>query len=363
MGTRVGIIGCGRISRAYITNAKRFSSIEVAACADICTDAAEAVALEYGIDAVTVDELLGSTQIDAVVNLTIPRAHVAVSKAVVAAGKHVHSEKPLGVARDEAWELLQDARAKGMRIGCAPDTFLGGGHQTCRKLLDDGWIGRPVAGTAFMMSHGPESWHPNPFFFYEPGGGPLFDFGPYYITALVNLLGPVKSVSARTTASFEERIATSKYHNGVRIPVNTPTHAAGLLEFASGPLVTIVLSWDVWGHSHPCIELYGSEGSLLAPDPNGFGGQVRVRRPGAEWQDVPLTHGYTENNRIIGVVDLMSGLAAQRIHRANGELAYHVLDVMCAFEESSEAGATVRIASTCERPTPLPLGLAPGEID
>jgi len=363
MGRKVGIIGCGKISRAYITNAKRFPSIEVAACADIDTGVAEAVAREHGLEAVGVDELVGAPEIDIVVNLTVPRAHVPVSTDVVAAGKHVHSEKPLGVARDEAGKLLKLARSKSIRIGCAPDTFLGGGHQTSRKVLDEGRIGRPVAGTAFMMSHGPESWHPNPFFFYEPGAGPLFDFGPYYITALVNLLGPVKSVLAKTTASFEERIATSSYHNGVRIPVSTATHAAGILEFVSGAIITMVLSWDVWGHTHPRIEIYGSEGSMQVPDPNGFGGEVRIKRAGGEWEDVPLTHGYTENNRIIGVVDMASSLAQKRGHRANGELAYHALDVMCAFEESSKTGAGVRVQSTCERPAPLPVGLLPGEID
>jgi len=363
MAAKLGIIGCGNISNTYITNARKFTNIEILACADINMAAAQAAAEKHGLTALSVDDIMRSAELDIVVNLTIPTAHVVVGRMVVENGKHVHSEKPLGVDRDEARGLLERAAAKGVRVGCAPDTFLGGGHQTSRKLIDDGWIGRPVAGTAFMMGHGPESWHPNPFFFYEQGGGPLFDLGPYYITALVNLLGPVKSVTARTSAAFPERVAGAQEIRGKKIPVKTFTHAAAILDFACGAVITAVFSWDVWGHNHPCIEIYGTEASLLVPDPNGFGGAVRIKRPGGEWQDVPLTHGYTDNSRIIGVADMANGLEKNRPHRASGELAYHVLDCMCAFEESSRQGKTVDLHSTCSRPAALPMGLMPGEID
>jgi predicted dehydrogenase len=363
MGIKVGIIGCGNISETYFNNAKKFNILELVACADINRAAAQAASEKHGIACMEVDDLLHHREIDLLVNLTIPKAHVPVSMAAVAAGKHVHSEKPLGITCDEARGLLENARNKGVRVGCAPDTFLGGGHQTCRKIIDDGWIGRPVAGTAFMMGHGPESWHPNPFFFYEKGAGPVFDMAPYYLTALVNLLGPVKRVMSMTTVSFPERLATSKQHFGKKIRVQTSTHASGVLEFVNGAMITVIFSWDIWHHTHPCIEIYGSEGSLQVPDPNGFGGSVRVRRPGGEWQDMPLTHGYTDNNRIIGAVDIASAVTTNRPHRASSELAFHVLAIMCAFDDSSRRGGCVELTSTCERPAPLPMGLLPGEID
>jgi predicted dehydrogenase len=249
-------------------------------------------------------------------------------------------------------------------LGCAPDTFFGGGIQTCRKLIDDGWIGQPVAATAFMTCHGHESWHPDPEFYYEVGGGPMLDMGPYYLTALVNLMGPIKRVTGSTRITFPERVITSQPKYGKRIKVEAATHVAGVMDFAGGAVGTIITSFDIWFANLPRIEVYGTEGSLSVPDPNTFGGPVRVRRAGAqEWNDIPLTHGYTENSRGIGVADMAYALTSGRPHRASGDLAYHVLDVMEAFEDASRTGRHVEVTSGCIQPAALPMGLRPGELD
>jgi len=290
--TRIGVIGCGNISPIYLQAGKRFEILEVAACADIDLERAKARAAEFDIPkACSVEELLADPDIDIVVNLTIPKAHSPVGLTVLQAGKSVYNEKPLAALREEAQPLLTTARERGLRVGGAPDTFLGGGLQTCRKLIDDGVIGEPVAATAFMMGHGHESWHPDPAFYYQVGGGPMFDMGPYYLTALINLLGPVRRVTGSTRISFPERTITSQPKYGTKIEVKTPTHIAGVLDFASGAIGTIITSFDVWGHHAPIIEIYGSEGTLSVPDPNTFGGVVRVRKAREqEWVEVPLTH-------------------------------------------------------------------------
>ncbi|MDH7487356.1 MAG: Gfo/Idh/MocA family oxidoreductase [Anaerolineae bacterium] len=360
----VGIIGTGNIFGAYVKGCRAFHILEIAACADIDRDKAQAKAAEFDIPKVcSVEELLAEAEVQIVVNLTVPKAHAEVSLAAIEAGKHVYSEKPLAITRQDGQKLLAAAREKGVRVGCAPDTFLGGGLQTCRKLVDDGWIGEPVAAAAFMVQHGPESWHPNPDFFYQVGGGPLFDVGPYYLTALVNLLGPVRRVAGSARISFAERIATSEMHRGRRIAVEVPTHVAGVLDFVAGPIGSIITSFDVWAANLPRIEIYGSEGSLGVPDPNIFGGRVLLRRAGAtEWSEVPLTHSAAVG-RGIGVADMAYGIVHGRPHRASGEMAYHVLDIMQALGESSAAGRHMEIASRCSRPAPLPLGLPEGELD
>jgi predicted dehydrogenase len=260
--------------------------------------------------------------------------------------------------------LLGAARDKGLLIGCAPDTFLGGGLQTCRKLIDDGWIGEPIAATAFMMCRGHENWHPDPEFYYQAGGGPMFDMGPYYLTALIHLIGPVGRVTGSAQITFPERIITSQPKYGTKIKVDVPTHVAGVMDFANGAVGTIITSFDVWAARLPRIEIYGTEGSLAVPDPNGFGGPVLVRRAGAsEWGGVPLTHRYTKQSRGIGVADMAYALRSGRPHRANGDLAYHVLDIMHAFSHASQEGRHVELTSACGRPEPLPLGLAEGTLD
>ncbi len=363
---KVGIIGCGSICDIYFQNlTKTFVNTEVVACADLLPERAEAKAAEFGVPkACSVKALLADPDVAIVVNLTVPKAHAAVALAAIRAGKHVHGEKPLGISRKEGLAIMQAAAKAGVRVGSAPDTFLGGGIQTCRKLIDDGWIGRPVAAHAFMLCHGHETWHPSPEFYYERGGGPMLDMGPYYLTALVNLIGPITRVTGSARATFPTRTITSQPKFGKVVKVETPTHIAGILDFANGAVGTLVTSFDIWGHTLPCIEIYGTEGSISVPDPNGFGGLVRVKRHDtAEWMAMPLTHGYAENSRGIGVADMAAAIAGKRRHRASGELAMHVLDVMLAFEDASTSGRAVMIRSACQQPAPLPLGLRNGQLD
>ncbi len=362
---RVGIVGCGTISGIYLQNSKLLEAFEVVACADLVPERARSRAAEFGVPrACGVEELLADPEIEIVLNLTIPKAHAEVALAALAAGKSVYNEKPLAVSREDARRMLDLAAAKGLRVGCAPDTFLGGGLQTCRKLIDDGAIGEPVAAVAFMMSHGHESWHPDPDFYYQPGGGPMFDMGPYYLTALISLIGPIRRVTGSARITFPERTITSQPKYGTKIVVNTPTHVAGVLDFANGAVGTIITTFDVWPTELPRIEVYGTEGSLSVPDPNTFGGPVRIRKAREkEWTEVELTHGYTRNSRGLGVADLASALRTGRPARASGEMAYHVLDAMHAFHDASREGRHVELASTCARPAPLPLGLAEGQVD
>jgi len=360
----VGIIGCGNICGIYFAGCKTFRAIEAVACADIDMEAAKKTGEEQGVRAVTVDELLAMPEVDIVINLTIPVVHAEISLKALEAGKHVHSEKPLAVSLEDGRRVLETAAAKGLRVGCAPDTFLGAGYQTCRKLIDDGWIGRPLSGTAFMMLRGPESWHPNPAFFYQTGAGPMFDMGPYYLTALVHLLGPVKQVSAITSKGFETRIATCDEQFGKELSVEVPTHYSGTLVFEGGSVVTTGISFDVQRHGHFPIEIYGADGSLQAPDPNSFDGPVRIYRPdNEEWKDMALTHAYSKNSRGIGVADMAHAIMNDRPHRCDGRLAYHVLEIMHAFEKSSEEGQTVELESTCEQPTAFPMGMLPDVLD
>ena len=360
---RVGIIGCGNISAIYLQNLGEFTGVEVVAVADMVAERAAARAAEYGVPkSSTPAELLADPDVELVLNLTIPAAHGEVALAAVAAGKSVYNEKPLAITREDAARLIAEATTKGVRVGCAPDTFLGGGLQTCRAIIDAGTIGDPVAATAFMLGHGPESWHPDPEFFYHVGGGPMFDMGPYYLTALVSLLGPVRRVTGSARASFAERTIGSKAKAGQKIQVEIPTHIAGVLDFAAGPIGTIVTSFDVWSHETPRLEIYGSKGSLSLPDPNTFGGPVRVSIGGSDtWNEVPIAHGYAENSRGIGVLDLARGLRLGRPHRASGELAAHVLDLMHAIHDASRDGRHVEPSTTCECPAALPAGLGWGE--
>ena len=364
MAVGVGIIGCGNISAAYLKAAPHFPGIAVRAVADINTEAASARGAEFGVPALTVAALLDDPSIEIVVNLTIPQAHVPVGLQAIAAGKHVHSEKPLAIRTADARTLLDAAAEKGLRVGCAPDTFLGGAHQTCRKLIDNGAIGTPLGGTAFFMCPGHERWHPNPGFYYLEGGGPMLDMGPYYITDLVNLLGPVARVSGIGGRIRDERTITSEPQNGTVIPVEVATHVAGTLEFVSGAVVTIVMSFDVIGHGHRPIEIYGTEASLSVPDPNHFGGTIEIAHGRDSWDAALTEHIYADDNyRIIGVADMAAAIRKGRPHRASGELAYHVLEVMEAFQVSSDEGRHVSMSSRPERPAPLPVGLAQGALD
>ena len=354
---KLGIIGAGNISGAYLKGCPEFENLEVVAIADIDRARAEAQAREHGVPKVTdVPGMLSDPDVELVINLTIPKAHGEVALEALAAGKHVYNEKPLAVTRGEGKRMLELAAEKGLRVGCAPDTFLGSGIQTSRQAIDDGLIGEPVGATAFMTGRGPEPWHPNPAFFYETGGGPMFDMGPYYLTALAALLGPVRRVTGSARASFPQRTIGSGPNKGQQIPVYIPTHIAGIMDFAQGAVGTILTSFDVWAANLPRIEIYGSEGSLSVPDPNMLGGTPRLWKDGS-WSDLPITHAYTEPHRGIGVADMAYGIQQNRPHRANGQLAYHVLDLMHAFHDASERGEHVEMESTVERPAPL----SPGE--
>jgi predicted dehydrogenase len=360
----VGIIGCGNISPAYLKAAEGFPILKIVGLADANPDAAKARAKEFGLKARSIEAMLEDPVVEIILNLTVPKAHVEVGLTAIAAGKHVHSEKPLGVTVAEARKLMRAAEAKGVRVGCAPDTFLGGAHQTARKLIDEGAIGRPIGGTAFFMCPGHESWHPNPGFYYLAGGGPMLDMGPYYITDLVNLLGPVARVSGTTTRLRNERLITSEPLEGTRIPVEVATHVTGTLGFVSGAVVSVIMSFDVPKHRHAPIEIYGEKASLNVPDPNYFGGEIELAKPRGEWRVVPTEHGYADGNyRIIGVADMAHAIRSGRPHRASGALAFHVLEVMEAFQRSSDSGAVVTIDSRPERPAALPVGLKAGALD
>jgi len=361
---RVGLIGCGKISDQYFAGCARYEFIRVVACADLDLARAQAKAAEQGIRALSVEQLLADPEIDLVVNLTVPRAHAAVNTAALNAGKHVYTEKPFALHAADGAAVLELARRQRLLVGCAPDTFLGGGLQTARKLIDDGRIGRPVSALAFMLCPGHESWHPSPQFYYEPGGGPMLDMGPYYITALINFLGPVVRVSGSAQAAYQERIITSQPLAGTKIPVQVPTHVAGVMDFASGATATIVTSFDTWPYPLPPLLVFGTEGTIEAPDPNRFDGAVRLRRGAVDaYEEVPHSHT-TDRGRGSGVADLARSIQRPgRPVRASGELAQHVLEVMEAFEASSRTGRHIQISSTCARPPALPVGLSAAEID
>ncbi|MFD0961161.1 Gfo/Idh/MocA family protein [Paenibacillus chungangensis] len=362
---KAGIIGTGNISGIYFQNGRSFEAMEIVACADLDVERAKEKGEKHGVRGCSVEAMLADPEIEMVINLTIPAAHAAVNKQALEAGKHVYVEKPFAVTREEAQEVLQLAKTKGLYVGSAPDTFLGGGIQTCIKLIEDGWIGTPIGATAFMVCGGHESWHPSPAFYYEKGGGPMYDMGPYYLTALVAMLGPITRVTGSAAISYPERTITSQPLHGQKVSVDTPTHIAGIMDFTSGAIGTLLTSFDVKGGSTlPRIEVYGSGGTLLVPDPNGFGGEVKVWRAGSnEWSTIPLAFGYESNARGIGAADMAKAILTGRKHRASGELGYHVLEAMHGFHDASEQGVHYRMKSSCERPEPLPMGLAPNRLD
>jgi predicted dehydrogenase len=365
---RIGVIGCGNISGIYFENLGAYKGTEVVACADLDLDRAKAAAEKYGVtEVLTPDALISHPDVELVLNLTIPKAHGPIALQALEAGKHVYNEKPLSANRPEAEALLRVAAVNNLLVGCAPDTFLGAGIQTCRKLIDDGAIGTPVAAQAAMLSRGPENWHPAPEFFFKPGGGPMLDMGPYYITALVNLLGCVKRVTGSVRVSFPER-PISRTNEGFygrpaadvqelySIAVETPTHLAGVMDMESGAIVELTTSFDVYGewHKNP-ITVYGAEGTLKVPDPNGFGGPVLLKKAGqSEWTEItPLEFGFEKNSRGVGVLDMAESIRNMGTNRASGALAYHVLDVMLSFQESSDGGVHILPISQVPRPAPM----------
>ncbi len=366
-GARIGIIGCGNISDTYFTLAPLFKGLKIVACADIKSPLARAKAETYGVTALTVDGLLKNDEIDTVINLTIPDAHYEVTRAILSSGKHAYSEKPMALNAADARKLVAEADRRGLKLGGAPDTFLGAGGQIARRLIDKGAIGAVVGGSAYVMSHGMEHWHPNPGFFFRPGAGPVFDVGPYYITTLVSLLGPVKSVVALAKKSFPTRLVTAEGPmKGKSIKVTTPTTINAVMEFASGAQVTLGASWDVWKHGHPNpIELYGEEGSMLLPDPNFFGGIVAYSAKGGDYAQAdgaleafgapnwPAAAPRQANFRMLGVADLVDAANRNREPRASGRLASHVVDVMESILTAAAERRHVKLRTTVERPAPL----------
>lgn len=362
---KVGVIGCGNISTAYFRLAPLFRGIEIVACADLKPELAKAQAKKFGLKPMSVEALIGAPDIDIVVNLTIPSAHHGVSKAVLDAGKHVYSEKPFVLSLKDGLDLKRRAEKKGLRIGSAPDTFLGGAHQLARHLVDAGAVGRITSGSCHVMNHGMEHWHPDPTFFYALGGGPVLDLGPYYIANLVQLIGPVRRVAALAATPQSERKIISKPRAGQTVKVDTPTTLLALLEFESGAAITFSASWDVWSHGHAPIELYGEKGSLFVPDPNFFGGEVRytaaenpVKRMPA-WKhpfavaNEESPHGPLANYRASGLADMAQAIIEDRPHRCSLELAIHVIEVMTAILKSGETGRFLTMTTSCERPAAL----------
>ncbi|WP_332698268.1 Gfo/Idh/MocA family protein [Devosia sp.] len=367
----IGFIGTGNISSAYLRaitgheSMAGFPVLDIKGLADMRPEASQARAAEFGLASMSIDEMLASPDIGLIVNLTIPRAHVEVGLKCLAAGKHVYSEKPLGITYAEGRKLLDAANKAGLRIGSAPDTFLGGSHQQARAVVDSGVLGQIVGGTAYFQCPGHESWHPDPAFYYDIGGGPVLDMGPYYITDLVNLLGPVARVSAMASRLRLTRPVTSEPKKGQMMDVKVDTHVTGSLGFANGAIVQVGLSFDVPAHKHVPLELYGTEASLIVPDPNFFGGDVEIRKRGREetWTNVPVTQPYADGNyRSLGVADMATGIIENRPHRANGDLALHVLEVMEAFEIASREGRTIDIKTPVTRPEPLATSLRDGRI-
>lgn len=361
----LGIVGCGNISGRYIGHAAMFPEVRVVACADMVDAVAGQCAAEFGFRHESVESLLTADDVSMVINLTVPEAHYDVSLSALSAGKHVYSEKPLAATFAEGRRLVDEARRLGLRLGVAPDTFLGAAGQTARSAVDAGRIGRIVGGSCHVMSRGAESWHPNPDFFYKRGGGPMLDLGPYYISMLVNLMGPVAKVSAVAATPFATRTIGSEPRKGEKISVETPTTIHSQLQFENGALVTFGASWDVWRHGHNNIEVYGESGSMLVPDPNFFGGEVGVTEEDGPFQAVadgghPFGKGNRETRRglvadyrMAGVADMAAALAAGTPHRCAGELGLHVLEVLEGILQSAQDAETVVMETRCERPAAL----------
>ncbi|PYE94775.1 putative dehydrogenase [Rhizobium sp. PP-F2F-G38] len=363
---RIGIVGCGNISMAYLRNAPLFRGVDIVACADVNPQAAEQRAAQFGLRASSVDALMAAADVDLVLNLTIPAAHFDISMQALEAQKHVFTEKPLAVTAELGRRLVSEAATRGLLIGSAPDTFLGAAGRYARRLMESGAIGKPVTGTAFMMGRGMEHWHPDPGFYYQPGAGPVMDMGPYYLTMLVNLMGPVRRVQAVATSGQKDRLITADGpKKGTRFSVGTPTSVLSLLEFESGATITFGASWDVFRHSNHPIELHGTEGSLRLPDPDTFGGTVALSERGDDWKTTdtatlpygavnwPVDAPDRANYRMLGLADLARAIEEKRPPRASGDLALHVLEIMEGILQAGETGVAQAIGGGVDQPSEL----------
>ena len=348
MAIGVAFIGVGNISGIYLKNiTTRFTEMKIVGLCDLVREKAEKAAAEYGIGKIYTDmyEAFDDPAVDLILNITRPFQHYEVTKQALLHGKHVYSEKPLGASIEEGRELVALAAERKLMVGGAPDTFLGAGIQTCKKLIDDGFIGRPVGASGFMMSHGPESWHPDPEFFYKYGGGPRMDMGPYYITAMTYLLGRVETVSATTSRSFQQRTMTCKEHYGEKIDVDVSTFLSGTMRFESGAVGTLTTTFDVWRSTLPCIEIYGEKGTLFVPDPNTFDGPVKLYRPeDGEVREMPLLFGNRENSRGLGLLEMARAIRdGHDDFITSSRRTFHTLDVLTAFDRSSLAGRAIEM--------------------
>jgi predicted dehydrogenase len=359
---KIGVIGCGVISGIYLKNCTQMfdNLVEVAAVADLVPELAQKRAEECNISTVyTVEQLLADPSIEIVLNLTAPAAHATINLQALEAGKHVYTEKPFALSREDANRVLELAEAKGLYVGCAPDTFLGAGIQTCIKLIQDGWIGTPYAASGtIIMGNASNGMHPNFRNFLKLGGDPILDMGPYYITALVAMLGPVRRVTGSSQQLNREVTVTNpKSHAyGQVVPVEAPTNVAAVLDFASGVVASLQAAKESFGYT-PRLEIYGTEGILYVPDPNFFGGAVKLKQSNGEIKEIPLTHAYEEDSRGIGMAEMAYAIQSGRPNRASGKLARHILDVSLSIFEASEAGKHLAVEADIEQPEPLPLYL------
>lgn len=354
---KIGIVGQGNISDIYLSNiGHMFPNIVVAGTCDLVREKAETMAKLFGVPRIYRDmyELFDDPEVDIVLNITRPNDHYGVTKAALLAGKHVYSEKPLATDLALGKELVALAKERGLYLGGAPDTFMGAAIQTARKCIDAGMIGTPVGGMVHMLNHGCEDWHPDPFFFYKKGGGPMLDMGPYYTTALINLLGRASEVTAFGRTSFPERTITSEPHRGEKISVEVDTFTTGAIRFASGAIVSMTMSFDTWMNRYDMIRIFGSEGTLLVPDPNCFGGCVQCIRPDYSIVDIPLQFPYTENSRGLGLSDMADAIENGRLHRANSMQQLHALELMLSFAESERTHTPVTLTTPYERTAPMP---------
>ena len=354
---KVGMVGVGCISGIYLKNFRdHFHEVQLVAVCDLIRERAEKAQKEYNIPKRydTMEELFADPEIDMVLNLTRPYQHYEVSKAALLAGKHVYSEKPLGADLAEGEELVRLAAERGLMIGGAPDTFMGAGIQTCRSLIDSGVIGEPIGGRFVVASHGMESWHPDPDFYYQRGGGPLFDMGPYYITAMINLLGGVKQVYGTHHTSYAQRLITAEPHVGEIIQVNTPTHIDSILTLDSGIHVSMLMSFDIYQSKQTNIEIYGTKGTLYVPDPNCFGGTITFfDGETKELTEYPMTFDYDVNSRCLGLADMAKALESGRNGRTTSKQTFHVLEVMAGIMKSAETGVPYVLKSHFEREAPM----------
>lgn len=362
----VGIIGCGNISNIYMENITHlFKNINLYAICDLDEEKTKEAADKFKIKHVlTYDEMINCKDVQIILNLTTPKNHYKICKDALMAGKHVYVEKPLSLKFEEGCELVALAKDKNLLLGVAPDTFLGAGIQTCIKAIQDGLIGEVISANAYMMCHGHENWHPDPEFYYQMGGGPMYDMGPYYLTALVAMIGPVSEVVGMNQISFKERMITSERKYGNVIKVEVPTHVAGILKFKNGAIGNIITSFDTWGSTLPRIEIHGTRGSMVVPDPNCFGGEVLLKQYfSSEFEKLPLTSIYDMNSRGAGLSDMADCIReGRKDNRVNGDLACHVLNIMHAIHESQEKKEFITLKTTCEKPRMLDMNLVKGMI-